>query len=73
MIYFDRKNKRVWLRYYLCFVDSFAIEWRQNVNKNEKVVGIGFFNKQKRLYKKMGYGDAMYRRIVELGKKRSKK
>ena len=59
MIYFDRKNKRVWFRYYLCFVDSFAIEWRQNVNKNEKVVGIGFFNKQKRLYKNKKVGDGI--------------
>ena len=74
MIYFDRIGKRVVLRYYLCYVDGFTIEWRQNVNRNEKVVGIGWFNHQENhhKYKKKGYCGAMHRRIVQLNKKRSK-
>ena len=74
MIYFDRRFNRVWFRYYLCYVGGYTIEWRQNVNRNEKVVGIGWFNHQENhhKYKKKGYCGAMQRRIAKLGKKRSK-
>ena len=73
MIYFDRRFKRVWLRYYLCFVDGFVIEWRQNVNRKEEIVGMGFFNKQKRFYIKKGYSDTMHRRMVKLKKDKKKR
>ena len=71
MIYFDRRFNRVWFRHYLCYVDGYTIEWRQNVNRNEKVVGIGWFNRHKNHYKyeKKGYCGAMHRRIAKLDKR----
>ena len=70
MIYLDRRFKRMIFTFYLCFVDGFVIEWRQNVNRKEKIVGIGNFNQQKHYYKyrKKGFSDAMYRRMVNLNK-----
>ena len=66
MIFIDRRFKRMQLRYYLCSINGFSIEWIQNVNREEKVVGIGWFNQHKNFYnyEKKGYGDAMYRRVA---------
>ena len=74
MIYTDRTGKREVLRCYLMYAEGFSIEWRQNVNAKEEIVGIGGFNQNKNQhinhYKKKGFGDVMYKRILELSKNR---
>lgn len=72
MIYLDRKGNREIVRCYVYYIDGFDIEWRQSVNRKEEVVGIGFFNWSKYIYKykKKGFGNCMKRRIVNLSRNR---
>ena len=74
MIYVNRKKKQEVLTHYLYYVDGFIIDWWQSINKKEEVVGIRGFNQRKSFYKykKKGYGDGMYRRILKLSRNRKK-
>lgn len=72
MIYVDRKFNREWMRCYICYTDGFVVEWRQSISNKERIIGIGGFNQHKSSYeyKKKGYGNGMYRRILELSRNR---
>lgn len=76
MIYLNRKKKQEVLIHYIYYVDGFTVGWQQNVNRREEVMGIGYFNQYKNNrsynYKKKGYGNGMYRRIVELSRNSKK-
>ena len=72
MIFIDRRFRRELMRCYICYIDGFIVDWCQSINKKEEVVGIGGFNQRKSFYKykKKGYGDGMYRRILKLSRNR---